>query len=261
MRIMDIAAIVLLSLLLLGCTERPEGNAANGSNGSQCAACANATAANATTQPAPNITMVVPRPTCTDSDGMDSYTKGNVSLGMALYVDGCTDGSHVKEYYCDGSMATSETVECPLGSGCADGRCAMVETGCAETDGGDDIYNAGTLTLVNDLTSAEYLDKCLDDKRVKEYHCTRDGYAEEVVNCPDGTVCVQAACRIEVCMDGDDGYDIYVTSVTSKGADNEQDRCLDRASGTEYYCENDAIVAKNFTCPTRYRCEDGRCTR
>jgi len=260
MRIMNIAAAVLLSLLFLGCTaERPQTeNTTNGSNASACPSCANATAGNETP---PNITVTVPRPNCTDSDGRDVYVKGNVSLGTALYVDGCTDGSHVKEYYCDGSMATSETAECPLGSACADGRCARVETDCNDTDGGDDIYNEGTLTLVRGLTSAEYLDKCLDGKRVKEYYCTRDGYVEQIVNCPDGTICVQAACKTEVCMDGDDGDNIYVKSVTSKGTDNEQDRCLDRASGTEYYCENNSIAAKNFTCPSRYRCDDGRCTK
>lgn len=263
MRIMHIAAIVLVSLLFLGCTAgRPQAeNATNVSNASACPGCANSTEGNET-PPAPNITASVPRPNCTDSDGMDFHTKGNVSLGTAAYAeDYCTDSTHLKEHYCVGGMATSEIVECPLGSACADGRCVAVETDCADSDGGNDIYNAGTLTLVRNLTSAEYLDKCLDGRRVKEYYCTRGGYAEQIVNCPDGTVCVQAACKIEVCMDGDNGYDIYTKSVASKGTDNRQDRCLDLASGTEYYCENDSIAAKNFTCPQRYRCEDGRCTK
>lgn len=253
---MRILLLLLAPLLLLGCTAE---RAATG-NETNCTNCTN------TAAPEPNATnaslnITVTRPNCTDSDDMDIYERGNVSLGAAAYKDACTDGSHVKEYYCEGSMATFETVECPPGSACADGACMLVGVNCTETDGGDDIYYEGTLTLVKGLTSAQYLDKCLDDKRVKEYYCTRDWYVEEIVNCPDDTVCIQAACKTEVCMDGDEGDDIYVKSVTSKGNDNEQDRCLDRASGTEYYCENNAIAAKNFTCPSRYRCDDGRCVK
>jgi len=252
---MRVLALVLLSLLLFGCaTDRQQANnttTQNDTNGSV----ANQTNGPVQNETAPNIT-ISPQEKCVDSDDGDVYTKGNVTLGARVYVDVCTDGYHAKEYYCDGNMAAEKVGEYP--EGCADGMCIRPLVTCTDTDNGNDVYNAGTLKVIRDLTSAEYLDKCLDDSHLKEYYCTADGYESAVVNCAAGLVCIQAACKKEACVDGDD-YDIYVKGITSQGSELKEDFCIDNGAGTEYYCENGSIASRNFTCPSGHPCREGRC--
>lgn len=194
---------------------------------------------------------------CTDSDGgKDAYTKGTVTAGTS-YEDACTDATHVKEYYCEGSVEAHETIECP--GGCAAGVCARQTVDCRETDNGNDIYNQGTLTIKIGLINAEYLDKCLDNHTVKEYYCTADGFKDEVVECPEGTRCVEASCRADLCVDTDNGYAIYVKGAVNKGNEIKEDYCTDVQHGVDYVCENNEIVGKDFTCTSNMRCKNGAC--
>jgi hypothetical protein len=193
---------------------------------------------------------------CTDSDGRDSYTKGNVTTGANVYEDACSGATTLKEYYCDGNIAAYETVTCK--AGCSAGRCNKIASGCNETDGGMDIYNGGTLLMKIGLIEAEYLDKCMDNDTLKEYYCTEDGYREEVVDCPAGLRCVQAACKEELCVDSDD-YNINRKGIVTKASERAEDTCTDTRGGTEYVCEGNNITAKTFACPSGTHCADGAC--
>jgi hypothetical protein len=193
---------------------------------------------------------------CTDSDGRDSYTKGNVTAGENVYEDTCTSLTVLKEYYCDGNLATYEAITCK--AGCNAGRCAKIASGCTETDGGRDIYNEGSLMMKTGLIEAEYLDKCVDNDTVKEYYCTEDGYTGEIVDCPAGLRCVQAGCREELCVDTDE-YNINRKGVVTKGTERADDTCTDTTGGIEYVCEGNNMTAKAFKCPSGSHCADGAC--
>jgi hypothetical protein len=196
---------------------------------------------------------------CSDSDGNDIYSQGTVSAGGFLYTDSCADSSTVKEYLCSDGNAVTQQKPCESGYSCSDGRCVRTRSNCDDTDGGDDIYNDGMVTINDPLTSAEYLDKCIGDT-LKEYYCTAEGYASRIVTCPAGYTCIRAACREAVCEDSDKGYSIYVAGFVKKGSQTHYDSCSGTGGGTEYFCKDDQIKSSDFTCPAGQMCVNGACT-
>jgi hypothetical protein len=200
-----------------------------------------------------------PLPECADTDGDDIYAKGTLKAAGGEYNDSCTDYKTLSEYYCEFGKAKNRTAACPPDFRCEGGRCFKPGTTCTDTDSGDDIYSEGKVRVEGALTTAEYLDKCLDDDTVREYHCDAGGYVAETVNCPAGYVCAQAACKQESCLDSDEGYSVFREGAVSKGSDLYRDSCTDNYGGVEYYCEGNMIVNATFTCPAGYVCSDGRC--
>jgi hypothetical protein len=136
-----------------------------------------------------------PKGLCTDTDGKGTTVKGIVNASGSIYFDSCEDLKRVKEHYCLDGEERNEAIECPSGYRCLDGRCSKSDQTCTDTDGGNDIYRAGTLVATAGLVSGEYLDKCLDGHMLREYFC--DGTEKGVVDieCPAGMVCVTAECR------------------------------------------------------------------
>ena len=129
--------------------------------------------------------------TCTDSDGgKEIHTKGTVYAFGNKFEDKC-EGEYVKEYYCEGGEAKSVVSDCPTDFRCIDGECLRGMRKCTDTDGGNDIYNAGSVTI-SGLIKAEYIDKCTDEGRLREYYCENDELVVSEVNCPGG--CKQARC-------------------------------------------------------------------
>ncbi|MDP3742445.1 MAG: hypothetical protein Q8R15_03960 [Candidatus Micrarchaeota archaeon] len=69
--------------------------------------------------------------TCVDSDGVDSTVAGNVTITSSrgtttVRTDGCFSGTAVFERTCSSptvSSASTQTVYCPSGQTCAEGRC------------------------------------------------------------------------------------------------------------------------------------------
>jgi len=198
---------------------------------------------------------------CQDNDGADIYKKGSVTTAAGIYEDTCNDAKIVKEYECAGDTAVSSLHECPSGYRCEAGRCMKPSSECRETDAGNDIYTAGTLTIQVGLTNAEYMDKCIDAKTLKEYYCTGDTYTSELVTCPEDLVCAQDACKRPVCSDTDGGNDIFRKGMVNKGPDSYEDSCTDSEGGAEYFCEDNNVKSFQFTCPMGYVCNEGRCTK
>ncbi len=128
---------------------------------------------------------------CEDSDGgVQIHEKGTVTAFGATFVDSCS-GLLVKEYYCEDREAKSSMHECPEDFKCVDGKCVRGKIKCTDTDGGNDIYEAGTVTIQG-LIEGLYLDKCVDHTVLKEYYCENDELAINEVECE--IECKQARC-------------------------------------------------------------------
>ncbi len=128
---------------------------------------------------------------CSDFDGKDSSVKGTTTAFGNVFIDICSDPMTVKEYYCEGGEAKSTFLECSEGFKCKDGQCIKGRIECTDTDGGNDIYTAGSVTIES-LLKGEYIDKCLDGSRLKEYYCEDDELAIAEVECEAG--CFKARC-------------------------------------------------------------------
>jgi len=128
---------------------------------------------------------------CNDSDGGDVYTRGTVTSFGNTFEDRCEDGL-VKEFMCEDEEPVSSLLQCPADFKCENGRCVRSVQTCFDTDGGNDIYVAGKVTIES-LIDAKYLDKCISDTRLKEYYCEDDELVINEVECE--TECFQGRCK------------------------------------------------------------------
>jgi len=139
---------------------------------------------------------------CTDSDGVDYYTKGyatDITTGTT-YWDVCYNSITVNEYMCSGEEVDSILQDCTY-SGyepnytCSDGKCVYTE-GCSDSDLGVDYFTKGTVTLTSGLTFTDY---CLavqgNDNYVAEYYC-EDGEVKLIANRQCDYDCVDGACKL-----------------------------------------------------------------
>jgi hypothetical protein len=196
---------------------------------------------------------------CTDSDSKSVYTKGITNSSDEIYTDDCTEYKSVLEYYCEDKKVKSTSIVCPATYKCDDGSCVRIGSNCVDTDSGRDIDSGGRVKVIVELTTAEYLDKCLDGDTVLEYYCSSGDFKSEAINCPLGYRCVAASCQEDKCFDTDEGDNIYRKGAVNKGASIYRDMCTSSYSGIEYYCEGNEIGNRTFVCPHRYKCEDGVC--
>lgn len=125
---------------------------------------------------------------CKETDGgYDIFTKGTCKGSGEQHTDFCRYGGLI-EYGCKDGQCISKKVACPEGHSCIDGACVAQ---CTDTDGGIDLFEAGTCT---DSTGSA-TDVCLPDGGVGEYHCSELGNCLGSSNpCPEGTECSNGAC-------------------------------------------------------------------
>ena len=141
---------------------------------------------------------------CEDSDGgFQIHTKGTTRLienGQEKVVkeDFCLDSNTLYEYYCENGALTHDSVKCP----CSGGVCEPVldYTECVDSDGGNEKYVKGTITLIKHYTDGAIVeeqpveDHCITDTDLIEYLCREDGtfrkYTYTCLYCVDG-VCTQ----------------------------------------------------------------------
>ncbi|HSB46428.1 MAG TPA: Kazal-type serine protease inhibitor family protein [Candidatus Bilamarchaeum sp.] len=200
-----------------------------------------------------------PGATCSDSDGgQEFYAAGSVSAGGVSYNDECTGLQTVKEYYCTGNEPQNIIHQCAPGERCESGKCAVPESACTDTDGGDDIYDKGTLTSGTIVSSTTRIDACTDSDTLREYYCVGTDFASSLRDCPSGYECQNGECREQDCEDSD-GTSIYSRGTATKGATSQQDYCTSGTGGIEYRCSGHDIASAPFTCPGGYSCSDGRC--
>ncbi|MFH1685567.1 MAG: Kazal-type serine protease inhibitor [Candidatus Micrarchaeota archaeon] len=192
---------------------------------------------------------------CDDSDGgIKPLEKGTASASGKTSTDECKSAEAVTEYYCDGSVVTSKTVDCSLGQQCVDGAC--VEYPCSDSDGGEDELEAGTVTKGDQSSD----DKCSGVTAVTEYYCSGDKISSKKISCASDFECVDGACvKIAPCSDSDGGKDKF-TKGTLKTPDHEyQDSCYSDTSVLEYYCSGDAYQTEKIACGFGYECKFGEC--
>ena len=123
-----------------------------------------------------------------DSDGgEDIYVVGTVTKGSQQWVDRCHNQATLIEYLCIENVLTSKMVQCP--TGCLDGKCLS----CEDTDGGDNPYVFGSVSVGANLHKKDICSTIGDGKTLQEYYCLNETYIGMVKHiCP--SACVAGAC-------------------------------------------------------------------
>lgn len=232
-----------------------------------------------------------PEITCTETDsGNDVYAQGTTTLETEgkktqSETDYCSDSTHIKEYYCDGTelkVNHQHGLLCPSGYSCLDGACVVAKGDCSDSDG-TSITAKGTVTWTatwgNDLIGYHQQqfsisDECADENNVNEAVCdpaTGIGVYDKKA-CASGFACVDGACAqiVRICADSDKGANnphslggiVYSYRIGSGAAvsGNHLDSCSpDSSKVFEWYCSpSNEPVQVEVPC-TGGRCIDGVC--
>jgi len=208
-------------------------------------------------------------PTCSDTDGKDTTTKGKVQGTSAsgddyFFYDLCsiTDPSKVSEGSCSGNMGVSEWISCPSGSTCSDGACissSEVES-CTDLNGEcKDICGIGEVAIgTGSAFSCENTYSCCrsqetrscptgterpscDDKNPFEYTICKNGMVTTVTcknnhKCTDGLLCYG--------LTGESDNPIVKFF---DGIKNIIDKAKDDIFGSEATCKNCDAFAMSIT--------------
>lgn len=214
---------------------------------------------------------------CSDSDGKDNFsTKGYVELtyddGESKKVyDTCyqtNDREAVKDYYCrwrDGKFDYQSTIKyCP----CSDGACIAEAALCTETDGGENIYEAGEAFSASGNSIADACGFADSTKGIlREAVCRNNVPAHTVLHCPtQASYCRYGKCAAfdsPICTETDGGIESNikgsVTEATIKNGKTYTDFCANSTTLKEYYCpaEDQQSSFQTINCP--FGCYDGAC--
>ncbi|MCI0504155.1 Kazal-type serine protease inhibitor family protein [Candidatus Micrarchaeota archaeon] len=194
--------------------------------------------------------------TCVDSDGgKDLFAQGTSSGAMGSVRDECKDATSIDEAYCSGKEAVSETFPCPAGFACTSGEC--VKAPCQDTDGGKDSAAKGTVTA----PGQRLIDECSGSGAVKEYYCSGNEAASEVMQCGSGMHCVSGACVEAPCTDSDGGKNASVQGTAMKGSESLQDSCAGAAAVKEYYCDSNTLRYETIQCQSGFSCRGNACVK
>ena len=197
---------------------------------------------------------------CQDSDsGQDFYVRGSTGKSNLLYNDECTGLQTVKEYYCMDNLIQNIIHQCDPGERCDLGRCAEAEKSCSDTDGGNDIYDKGTVTSGSIVSTVTRTDACTDENMIREYYCVGDDYKSELASCPSDHFCENGECREADCEDSDGGTNLTVKGTVTKGSNDYTDSCADSGTVKEYSCDGDDVESQTIDCSPGYYCDNGRC--
>lgn len=145
---------------------------------------------------------------CAETDrGNDKMTKGKNTISFELdgtvYTTGddyCYDKNTVAEFTCNNGQWDITYEDCGDGYACDLGACKAVVTprpSCKDTDGGNEIFVKGTLSVYTpDYGNQIVVEACADEKTMDELVClTGDptyAYTHKKTECPYG--CKDGAC-------------------------------------------------------------------
>jgi len=66
---------------------------------------------------------------------------------------------------------------------------------CVDSDGGQNLLEAGTVTYTRGSRTRTYVDECEGDSKIKEWFCDLRNRAKSTkIDCPDDTLCLNGAC-------------------------------------------------------------------
>jgi hypothetical protein len=172
---------------------------------------------------------------CTDTDGgFDIYVKGSTRGTSGItYVDVCSGGNGITEYYCSDGNVFHTTVDC----------------------GDTNVCTYGTVLSGGSV----YEDKCYDEYTVTEYYCNGVSPASKRIDCDSDEMCVGGECTTSYCSDSDDGK--YKDEYGTVEVDGESwdDYCLDSTTVREYYCSSGEEAHVNMDCDSGEACSGGEC--
>lgn len=149
---------------------------------------------------------------CTDSDGLDPYTGGNVSVlfidRATYYKDYCADDNTLIEWSCRFRGAEEKNAhQCPAGHVCRDGRCdpaypaASYEKGehtCVDPDGLNATASTRTVIYLSDNVEYSLTDTCSGWFNVSEAYCAEEDGEQAgryaLLECANGSFCRDGAC-------------------------------------------------------------------
>ncbi|MEM4663157.1 MAG: hypothetical protein QXM75_03995 [Candidatus Diapherotrites archaeon] len=210
-----------------------------------------------------------PTPTCSDTDnGKDIFNRGTVTTSNQQFSDYCEpSGTLITEYYCQDNQVKHETISCPPGYSCLNGRCQQptpTTSGCKDSDG-KDIFTKG----ITEFNGNYFPDICTGTNSLIEHYCAENepgcdsnGLRYFQQDCPTGYRCIDGACVKDSgqptgCKD-DDGRDYYRRGTTTDQTGTYIDKCS--SDGTklyEYYCVFDNATIEEVSAPGNYICKDG----
>lgn len=135
---------------------------------------------------------------------------------------------------------------------------------CSDSDYGKDIFTQGTITY----GALKKKDTCVNSTAVVEYTCAKDK-SISVISCPAGYTCTQGACKFTTtntsanvtpatCQDTD-AKSYFVKGAVFSAGKNYVDYCSGFDKVNEYYCDGTKVSTVDYTCPTNYVCDDGKC--
>tara|TARA_Y100000034_G_scaffold136850_1_gene216373 strand:- start:1853 stop:6388 length:4536 start_codon:yes stop_codon:yes gene_type:complete len=151
---------------------------------------------------------------CEDSDGGDNILqKGtsvyNSSFFNEEYTDYC-EGNKLIEHNCQPIIGV-EIIHANCVNGCVDGACiGGEERYCNDSDGGKNIYEAGTMEVFTPPNSISHAyDGCFfpdsETQEVIEWYCEGVNLKSEKIPCPEGSNCSEGRCilsEVDGCTDG-----------------------------------------------------------
>jgi len=127
---------------------------------------------------------------------------------------------------------------------------------CSDTDGGKDIFNAGTVSFGEERG----IDRCLGDgEKVMEYYCSGGQMMSEDIECPAGQKCYGGECREIGCFDTDGGAVESIMGTVSYDGKEYTDVCLNEHQLKEYSCGEGEVTEEIIECGSNEECSGGKC--
>ncbi|MEK6981289.1 MAG: hypothetical protein AABX38_00020 [Candidatus Micrarchaeota archaeon] len=202
---MRIYAILILFLLIFGCTTNSTVQKENQTNdslsdirdsikqgikegiieGVKTSTAALNASANNSTQIKIEVSIIAPTQACVDFDGDDIFNSSNVTTYGQVYEDVCTGPRNVREYTCSKKGDVSYYVtECPRQYTCIEGGCVKIAQTCKDSDDGIN-ENVSASVWINDANGflKEYKDTCLSSNQLLEYYCNGSEQATRIIDC------------------------------------------------------------------------------
>jgi hypothetical protein len=167
-----------------------------------------------------------------------------------------------------------------LGKKDATGRSVTTFASCSDSDGGKDIFTAGSCYSV---PGGGHSDSCSSGK-VREYYCGGGSCTYDDISCPTGETCSGGECKCksgycitnkiesgcsqlscpENCVETDNGNDLLNKGTCSMlGEPVKTDSCSGTQSVLEYFCQKTSgfysCVNATSACPSGTHCDNAVC--
>jgi hypothetical protein len=134
----------------------------------------------------------------------------------------------------------------------SNGSCII---GCIDSDGGRDIFVAGSASKGGSVID----DGCFGKSDVLEAFCSGNVLTSTTFPCPAGYECSGGACIKASCFDSDGGQVKAVQGSVLFGSTNATDECVSTTKVKEYYCNNGALASADLDCDAGSSCVNGAC--